>query len=56
MAKDELLTAGKLAETLGISPAAVKKLLESLKIEPDSVKGPCKYYGAAALKKLQAKK
>ena len=50
----EMLTAGKLAEQLGISTGAVKKLLEGHKIEPVAVKGACKYYGAAALKKLQA--
>jgi hypothetical protein len=32
----------------------VKKLLEVLKIDPVAVKGACKYYGAAALKKIQA--
>ena len=50
----EMLTAGKMAEKLGISPAAVKKLLDVLRIDPVAVKGACKYYGAAALKKLQA--
>jgi hypothetical protein len=50
----ELYTAGKLAETLGISAGKVKKLLEELKINADSQKGACKYYGDAALKKLKA--
>lgn len=50
----ELYTAGKLAETLGISAGKVKKLLEELKISADSAKGACKYYGDAALKKLKA--
>lgn len=56
MAKEttEMFTAGKLAEKLGIPAGAVKKLLEAQKIEPVAVKGPCKYYGAAALKKLQS--
>ena len=47
-------TAGKLAETLGISAGKVKKLIEELNIKEDSVKGVCKYYGEAALKKLKA--
>jgi hypothetical protein len=57
MAKDsaqEMYTAGALAEKLGISAGAVKKLLEAGNIQPDEVKRGCKYYGAAALKKLQA--
>jgi plasmid maintenance system antidote protein VapI len=49
-----LLTAGALAERLGVSPGAVKKLIEAQKIQPDEVKKGCKYYGPAALKKLQA--
>ncbi len=50
----QLYTAGKLAETLGISAGKVKKLLDELKVKEDSVKGVCKYYGEAALKKLKA--
>ena len=53
MASD-LYTPGKLAEALGISAGKVKKLIDELKLEPDAMKGPCKYYGAAALKKLKA--
>ncbi|MGA2477233.1 MAG: hypothetical protein ABSG63_00610 [Spirochaetia bacterium] len=49
----ELYTAGKLAEALGISAGKVKKLLDELKIKEDSMKGACKYYGEAALKKLK---
>jgi hypothetical protein len=49
-----MYTAGKLAETLGISAGKVKKLLEELKITADDQKGACKYYGEAALKKLKA--
>jgi len=57
MAEDSsssVLTAGALAQKLGISAGAVKKLLESEEIEPDEVKRGCKYYGLSALKKLQA--
>ncbi len=50
----EMFTAGKLAEKLGIPAGAVKKLLEAQKIVPVAVKGACKYYGEAALKKLQS--
>jgi len=51
---EKLYTAGKLAEALGIPPGKVKKLLDELKVKEDAVKGPCKYYGEAALKKLKA--
>jgi hypothetical protein len=52
--KGALLTAGKLADELGVPAGRVKKLLEEHKIEPDEVQRGCKYYGAATLKKLQA--
>jgi hypothetical protein len=50
----ELYTAGKIAEQLKLPAAKVKTLLEALKIKPDSVKGPCKYYGTAALARIKA--
>jgi hypothetical protein len=49
----QLYSPGKLAEALGVSAGKVKKLLDELKIKEDSVKGACKYYGEAALKKLK---
>jgi biotin operon repressor len=49
-----MFTAAKLAEKIGASPAMVKKLIDTLKIAPVEVKGACKYYGEAALKKVQA--
>jgi hypothetical protein len=50
----QLYSPAKLAEALGISAGKVKKLLDELKIKEDSVKGVCKYYGEAALKRLKA--
>ena len=50
----QMYTTGKLAEALGISAGKVKKLLDELKVKEDAVKGVCKYYGEAALKKLKA--
>jgi hypothetical protein len=50
----QLYTTGKLAEALGISAGKVKKLIDELKIKEDSVKGVCKYYSDAALKKLKS--
>jgi len=52
--KQELLSSGKLAQALGASPAAVKKLIGELKIEPTAVKGNCSYYDGAAMTKLKA--
>ena len=49
----QLYSPAKLAEALGISAGKVKKLIEELKLKEDSVKGVCKYYGEAALKKLK---
>jgi biotin operon repressor len=55
MAEANLLTAGKIAEAVGASPAAVKKAIQELKLKPAAVKGPCNYYDADALKKIKAK-
>jgi hypothetical protein len=52
---EEMFTAGKLAEALGVSQGKVKKLLEELEIEPDEVKRGCKYYGSATIERLRAK-
>jgi len=48
-----MYSTGKLAKALGISTGKVKKLLASLELEPDAVKGNCKYYGSQALSKLE---
>ncbi len=55
MAKEELLTGGKIAEKLGVPAAKIKKAIEELKIEPDAKKGPCAYYGPDTVKKIEAK-
>lgn len=49
-----MLTAAKLAESLQVSQGKVKKLIDQLGIEPDDVKGACKYYGPGARKKLES--
>jgi predicted transcriptional regulator len=49
-----LMTAGALAKELGVSDAKVKKAITELGIVPKEKKGACSYYGADALKKLQA--
>ncbi len=52
--KDTMLTAGKIAQSLGASPASVKQAIAKLKLKPSSVKGACSYYDAAAVKKIAA--
>lgn len=55
MNKAELITSGKIAENLGISPAKVKKAIQELNIEPDAKKGVCAYYGPESVQKIEAK-
>jgi len=49
-----LMTAAALAKELGVSDAKVKKAIAELGLAPKEKKGACSYYGADALKKLQA--
>ncbi len=51
---EELLTAGKIAQVLEVSPKKIKEAIEKAGIEPDSVKGACKYYGAKTVEKIKA--
>lgn len=48
------MTAGAIAKELGVTDAKVKKAIVALGIEPKEKKGACSYYGAEALKKIQA--
>ncbi|OGG97028.1 MAG: hypothetical protein A2508_02660 [Candidatus Lambdaproteobacteria bacterium RIFOXYD12_FULL_49_8] len=50
----EMLSAGKVAQALETTPAKVKKAIETLGLEPSSVKGGCSYYDEAAVKKIKA--
>ena len=50
----EMYTAGKLAKALGVSQGKVKKFIEAEGIQPDEVKGACKYYGPATLERVKA--
>jgi hypothetical protein len=54
MAKTEdLLTAAKWAEKLGVSQGKVKKAIDTLEIEPDQKKGKCNYYSEATMEKVK---
>ena len=51
--KNDLLTAGKIAKELGVSPAKLKKIILNLEIEPDLKKGNCSYYGRKTVEKIK---
>jgi hypothetical protein len=48
-----LLTAGKIAEALGVSDAKVKKAIKELGIQPNAQKGVCNYYSREVLAKVK---
>lgn len=50
----EGLTAGKIAEELGVTGGKVKKAIEKLGLEPVATKGPCSYYARSAVSKIKA--
>lgn len=50
---EELLTAKKIADKIGVPVKDVNNFLTSNKIDPDQVKGACKYYGNVTLKKIE---
>ncbi len=54
MADKNLLTAGKIAAALGVSPGQVKKAIEAGGIKPAVVKAGCSYYDDAAVAKIKA--
>jgi hypothetical protein len=52
--KGALLTAGHIAQQLGVSDAKVKKALKDLSIEPAAKKGVCNYYSPDAVARVRA--
>jgi hypothetical protein len=50
----DLLTAGNIAKTLGVSDTKVKKALQDLKIAPKAKKGVCNYYGKEVVTKVKS--
>lgn len=48
-----LFTSSKIAETLGVSDAKVKKVIKELGIKPVAKKGVCNYYSKNELGKLE---
>ncbi len=50
---DELLTAGKIAEKLGVSAGKVSKTIKEHGLEPDQKKGNCGYFGPEKVKQIE---
>lgn len=53
MADKNLLSAGKLAKEWGVSAKLVKAAIEKAGVQPDVVKGSCKYYGPETAEKIK---
>jgi hypothetical protein len=53
-AESDLMTAGNIAKTLGVSDGKVKKAITELKIAPAAKKGACNYYAKDAVAKIKA--
>jgi hypothetical protein len=51
--KSDLLTAGNIAKTLGVTDAKVKKAIQTLGIKPAAKKGVCNYYAKDVVKKIK---
>jgi len=51
--KQDLFTASKIAEELGVSANIVKKTIKILNMQPDEKKGVCNYYYRNNLQKIK---
>ena len=49
----DLLTAGTIAKSIGVSDAKVKKAIQELNIKPVAKKGVCNYYSKDAVAKVK---
>lgn len=54
MPTTDMLTAGNIAKTLGVSDAKVKKAIQTLGIKPVAKRGVCNYYGKDAVTKVKS--
>jgi DNA-binding transcriptional MerR regulator len=48
-----MYTVAKLAKLLGVSQGELKKLIELEEIEPDEVRGGCKYYSEETAEEIE---
>lgn len=51
--KTDLLTSGAIAKELKLSPAAVAKAIQALKLKPEIKKGVCSYYSKESVNKIK---
>ena len=51
--KQEMLTATKIAQQLGVTPDDIKKTIASLKLKADQVKSGCSYFSPETVQKIQ---
>lgn len=54
MTNQNLLSAGKLAKEWDVPAKKVKQAIEKAGVEPDVIKGSCKYYGQETAKTIKA--
>lgn len=52
---EDMLSSGKIAEALKISPAKLKKYISELGIEPAMKKGVCSFYSKQDIDRIKAK-
>lgn len=52
--EEKLYSVPKLAESLGITPVKLKKVITEMNIEPTTVKCRCNYYSEADVEKIKA--
>jgi hypothetical protein len=52
--KTDLLTAGAIAQKMGLPGAKVKKAIVDLKIKPAAKKGVCSYYTKDVMPKIKS--
>ena len=51
--KIEMLTSVKIAESLGVPPGKIKKIIQDMNIQPDSKKGVCCYYSTDTVARIK---
>jgi hypothetical protein len=54
MKSTDLLTAGKIAESLGVSVGKIKKAIDEQGIKPTSIARGCSYYDDACVAKIKS--
>ena len=53
MSKQEMLTGKKISEKISVPPSKVTKYIKENNIQPDQVRGNCKYYGPKTVKQIE---